>query len=319
MKKKSKIITRDNVYELYRECLSVDYINVGLNVNYAISREGNTLKIFFEWSDGVVDWINNFRFRAKPYSDMKPGWKCHAGFLFCWEQVKELIGKEIRDLTITDIIIVGYSHGAALATLCHEYCVFNRPDIFDNIRGYGFGCPRVYGRWTMPKILKRRWKNFTPIRKDNDIVTHLPPKLFGYRHVNKVLVIGSRKDDGPIDSHRQDRYLRELRKYEQEKWRLKRLKDILRLGSKLYFYFMDNMKFLNLMYRDYNEEDLKRIFHRDEWEIVEVRSFKVKVRKKSYFDCEEVWISKRKLKQLLKHNCTEDDLYSLLERRYRLK
>lgn len=243
MSKYKKIITRDNIYELYKECLNAEYINVGLNVNYAAIRESTTLKIFFEWSDGIVDWINNFRFRAKPYSDMKPGWKCHAGFLFCWEQVKELIGKEIEDPSITDIIIVGYSHGAALATLCHEYCVFNRPDIFDNIRGYGFGCPRVYGRWTMPKILKRRWKNFTPIRKDNDLVTHLPPKLFGYRHVNKVLVIGSRKDDGPIDSHRQDRYLRELRKYEQEKWRLRKIRDILKVGSKLYFYFIPNSRF----------------------------------------------------------------------------
>lgn len=38
----------------------------------------------------------------------------------------------------------------------------------------------------MKKELKERWEHFHPIRNCGDIVTHVPPALFGYKHVNKI-------------------------------------------------------------------------------------------------------------------------------------
>ena len=38
----------------------------------------------------------------------------------------------------------------------------------------------------MKRELKERWNAFFPIRSNDDIVTHVPPVLFGFRHVNKV-------------------------------------------------------------------------------------------------------------------------------------
>lgn len=95
--------------------------------------------------------------------------------------------EEIKNPKYKKIIVVGYSHGAAIATFCHEYVWFNRPDLReDGLEGFGFGCPRVYwGR--MKKSLKERWKHFHPIRDMNDIVTHVPPVIFGFRHVNKLI------------------------------------------------------------------------------------------------------------------------------------
>lgn len=55
------------------------------------------------------------------------------------------------------------------------------------MKGFGFGCPRCYWGFRVKKSLKERWENFYPIRNINDLVTHVPPVLFGFRHVHKVV------------------------------------------------------------------------------------------------------------------------------------
>ena len=94
--------------------------------------------------------------------------------------------------TVKSVTIVGYSHGGAIATLCHEYVWFNRPDLRDKLEGYGFGAPRVFWGLSMSKELKERWANFHVVRNINDIVTHMPPSIFGFRHVNDVIEVGKK-------------------------------------------------------------------------------------------------------------------------------
>ena len=55
----------------FKACLAAKYKTVENNGDYATERDGDTLKIFFEWSDGAEDWRNNFDFPATPYRDMK--------------------------------------------------------------------------------------------------------------------------------------------------------------------------------------------------------------------------------------------------------
>jgi hypothetical protein len=125
---------------------------------------------------------------------------------------------------IKKIVIVGYSHGAAIATLCHEYVWFNRPDLRHDLQGYGFGCPRCFWGWFMNKELKERWENFHPVRNINDIVTHVPPRIFGFRHVNKVIKIGEKGKLAArkyklkcIDAHMPKNYRYSLSYYKTEK------------------------------------------------------------------------------------------------------
>lgn len=181
----------ENMLRYFLKCLDAKYINTENNGDYAIEREGDTLFLLFQWSRGKEDWKTNFNFPVKPYSDMGVKWKCHRGFLKVWKSIKPFLVEAVHDSTIKNVVVVGYSHGAAIATLAHEYVWFERPDLRDNLVGYGFGCPRCY--WgIMKKELKQRWANFHPVRNMDDIVTHLPPVLFGFRHVNKVIKLGKR-------------------------------------------------------------------------------------------------------------------------------
>lgn len=179
----------------------VRYTHIGDDVSYALKREKDILYIYFEPSNGKTDWKHNFMFGKKPYKDMKIKYKVHRGFLKCWKQVEDRIGKAVIDKTIREIIIIGYSHGAALSMLCHEYCWFHRPDIRFNIWGIGFDSPRVYAGWKIKKELKERWNQYIMIKNHTDLVCCLPPWILGYKHVGHLLKIGQQAKYGPIKSH----------------------------------------------------------------------------------------------------------------------
>lgn len=186
-----------------KRCLNAKYIHVEEGSgDYAVeeSEDGRTLYLMFQWTQGSEDWKNNFDFPAKPYKDMDVSWMAHGGFLKTWKSIEPYIEPYVKNDKYTHICIIGFSQGAAIATFAHEYVWYHRPDLrpencgYDltiGIEGYGFGCPRVFwGR--MKKELKMRWLTFFPIRNLNDIVTHVPPVLFGFKHVASVLKIGKK-------------------------------------------------------------------------------------------------------------------------------
>lgn len=206
--------------ELFAKILDLKdrYVHLDNGASFYMERVGNTLYIYFEKSNGKIDWKNNFKFAAKsvvsakkPYKNMGKGetWKAHGGFSDVWKVIEPYLQPYICDLTVDKIYIGGYSHGAALALLCYEYCKYNRPDISENIEGYGFGCPRVVWGFVR-KSVKKRFKGFLVIQNGKDIVTHLPPALFGYRHVGNKLTIGKNEGYKPIESHYPNKYYNEL-------------------------------------------------------------------------------------------------------------
>ena len=195
--------------KLFEECLQTEYRETDAGGSWAYRKAGAELFIWFEHSHGIQDWISNLQFGAIPYREMSPEWKCHAGFLRVWKSLKPYITELIADPSIKAVRIVGYSHGAALAVLCHEYIWYHRPDLRANLFGYGFGCPRVlFG--CVPPELAIRWDHFFVIRNIDDIVTHLPPRSLGFCHVGNLVTIGKVGKYSPIDAHRPESYLAEL-------------------------------------------------------------------------------------------------------------
>lgn len=203
--------------KLYWKCINANYTHVENDGDYAIQREGSTLYLLFQCTNSKIDWKNNFDFPARPYADMGIKWRCHRGFLRVWKSIKPYIKEAVADTSVKKIFVIGYSHGAAIATLAHEYVWFNRPDLReDGLEGFGYGCPRCYWGFRVKKSLKERWEHFHPIRNCNDLVTHVPPVLFGFKHVNKVHTLSNKnlktrhvKLDC-INAHYPDNYLYSL-------------------------------------------------------------------------------------------------------------
>lgn len=204
-----------NLYELFLTCLKIPYSQTGVSANYALKREGSTLYLFFEDSDGKNDWKSNLDFPAKPYKRMgKTVWFAHRGFLKVWKEIEPMLAADIADKNVRKIVAAGYSHGGALAMLCHEYVWFHRPDLRNSAEGYGFGAPRVF--WGIPTAaLKKRWRGFTVIRNINDFVTHLPPSFFGYAHMGALLKIGKRGKYSAVEAHYAKNISAELKNYKK--------------------------------------------------------------------------------------------------------
>jgi hypothetical protein len=195
-----------DLLERFGACLTAKYIHTENDGSYSVERSGNKLTLLFEWSNGKTDWRNNLDFPAKPYRDMSNLWFCHRGFLKVWKSIEPHLKDYIFDLTVTEIDIVGYSHGGAIAQLCYEYVKFNRPDVV--AIGYGFGSPRVLWGFANNAV-KSRFKGFKVIRNGKDLVTHLPPVLLGFHHVCDVVEIGESK--GLIVDHYMHNYIEAMK------------------------------------------------------------------------------------------------------------
>jgi len=194
--------------ELFEACLNAEYRTVENAGSFAYLRDGDLLYLFFEKSNGGEDWYNNLSYHAVSVGREGDEWFCHEGFLRVWKSILPYIDRLVRSPSVRQIVCVGYSHGAALALLCHEYIWYNRPDLDGSLHSFGFGCPRViYGRIAGEE---ERWRDFFVVRNLDDSITHLPPRIFGYRHVGRLVEIGERGKYSGIDAHRAESYLREL-------------------------------------------------------------------------------------------------------------
>lgn len=196
-----------SLLSLFIKTLDHKYTQVENDGSFAVDIEGSHLTIYFQQSHGLTDWQNNFYFPAVPYRLMPKKWYCHRGFLKVWKSIEPYLSETIMNQNINSILISGYSHGAALAVLCHEYVWFNRPDLRIKLVGYGFGCPRVI--WGKKAPLER-WKNFTRISNIGDIVTEVPPEILGYHHVGNLILIGEHGRYNDITAHMPQNYITEI-------------------------------------------------------------------------------------------------------------
>ncbi len=198
---------------LFDRCYNAEYIRAAESGDYAIEVEGSTIYLLFEWSNGREDWRNNFDFPAKPYKHTEVTWRVHRGFLRVWKAMRDDIEQSVATIiefergNIDRIVCVGYSHGAAIALLATEDMEYHHGQAI-RVEGLGFGAPRVL--WgIVPEQIKHRLRHFTPVRNIPDIVTHLPPAVFGFRHIN-LLTVGKRRKYNVIDAHRAEAYQAEL-------------------------------------------------------------------------------------------------------------
>lgn len=199
-----------SLYQLFRLCMEARYLDAENGASVAVLTRDSTLHILFQHSYGEEDWKNNLDFPAVPYRDMEEDWRCHRGFLRVWRSAEPYIAEILAQTTFERITVAGYSHGGALAVLCHEYIWFHHPDKRAHLRGVGFGAPRVIWCQSGCRRIAPRWENFTVVRNREDVITYLPPLLFGYRHMGQLLPIGKKGRYSSFNAHRPENYLASL-------------------------------------------------------------------------------------------------------------
>ena len=162
--------------------------------------------LYFQCSHGQEDWLSNFDFPAIPYKHMTEKFYVHKGFLLMWKQVRDII------VTLDFDTIVGYSQGAVFTALAYEDTYFTKGIKCTCIT---FGCPRFL--FAPTKSIKERFSGVLRIKNPTDIVTHVPPAVFGYRHIGKKLVLKNKAKkpsnvSWPIwlSGHNPDRYSQNL-------------------------------------------------------------------------------------------------------------
>lgn len=153
-----------------------------------IHTKGNIMYIAFRGTDSKINRINNLCFCKKtiPYGNNDSKIRIHCGFLKGYASVRNKIHKLIGK-HICEVLITGHSLGAALAVLCAVDIQYNFPD--KDIEVYAFGCPRIGNEAFVKSYNKRVFKTLR-FNNGNDIVTKIPPAIFGYRHVGTEIHTG---------------------------------------------------------------------------------------------------------------------------------
>ena len=206
------------ISELFERCLKIPYTRTPNHGDFATEVLDGTLYIYFEHSNGKTDWVNNLDFLTKAYTnEQEKTFFAHRGFLRVFKSITPSLAPVLENAKANKydkIVVVGYSHGGALAVLCHEYLWFNLENMRDKIYTYAVAPPRVI--WGKVAHLENRWQYLTTVINKGDLVPTLPPKILGYTHVGKTLEIGKKGRYSRVNAHRPENIFAELIKYEEK-------------------------------------------------------------------------------------------------------
>ena len=185
---------------------------------YVYQGSGDTVIIGFDQTEGAIwplskDWWENLKAWKKSFSVGTEEWKAHAGFVREYLSVRNFVLDTLHYLTgVTQVIVSGFSQGAALATLCFRDILHSFPLL--KVHGYAYASPRVESLFSSKefehKLKERKDCSFVRISWVGDAVTGVPPFIFNYRHVGNEIFIGG--GDPPLfrlngEVHNQDKYL----------------------------------------------------------------------------------------------------------------
>lgn len=171
-----------------------EYNNKETGVQYFIGERNGKIILSFRGSDELKDWITNFKFWQKtvPYGNTETKVKIHSGFYEAYQTVRNDILNFFDDYLIEHkvncIDMVGHSLGGGILILCAVDLQFHHPKIQYNV--VTFGCPRV-GNKAFAKSYNKRLVKTLRVENGNDIVTKLPFKILGFKHVGIKIHIGN--------------------------------------------------------------------------------------------------------------------------------
>jgi len=148
--------------------------------------------IMFRGTDSLWGWITNFMFSKKviPYEGTNPKIKVHNGFLKDYLVIRDFVHKKIKETDKEKIYVHGHSKGAALTVLCALDIQYNFPE--KEIGSFGIGTPKI-GNEEFVRSFNGRLPDFINIENGSDLIPQIPPRFFGYRHVENKIHIGKER------------------------------------------------------------------------------------------------------------------------------
>ncbi|MCP3887250.1 MAG: lipase family protein [Desulfobulbaceae bacterium] len=149
----------------------------------------NKIIVSFRGTEGKFkDWATDVNLVKTSWTNSHPVGEVHSGFYGALKSVWEDMFAEIMNLRTNNqsIWLTGHSLGAALATLAAATLQLQHSNI--TINGvYTFGQPRL-GDHKFSKNYNAELKTITfRCVNNNDVVTRVPPQIFGYSHVGKLM------------------------------------------------------------------------------------------------------------------------------------
>jgi len=173
---------------LFKQTQYGPWKTAGDDTQYRITDTAQERVVVLQGSSSDIDWRDNFDIAIAPYRDMPVKWYAHRGFVRAWKAAQEQIIDELmHKLETRPILVLGYSHGAGIATLLHEDLSYYSMPVTTHI----FGGPRCL--WMPPQIVRDRFKTFHRWETNGDIVTLSPPAWFFYQHVGIQHRIGPKR------------------------------------------------------------------------------------------------------------------------------
>jgi hypothetical protein len=145
-----------------------------------VSFRGSEMDLSQAPADTFNNWVGtNIQTRLKDQPMLGPGVQVHDGFWTALDSVYKGIAAEIAKqggFKQKKVFVTGHSLGGALATLC---ALRLQKDKYGSPVVYTFASPRVGNDKFQAafRLTHRRWVN------QNDLVTQMPPEIFGYRPV----------------------------------------------------------------------------------------------------------------------------------------
>lgn len=157
------------------------------------------LWVVFQGSRGNRDWKADFDMWEShvPYSASRKV-RVHTGFFQAYFEpgIRSLIQTEVKHFLDENpgknVVVLGHSLGAALATFCTLDLQYNYGDqLGSNLYGVALESPRV-GNKAFVKSFEKRVGRFIRVKNGADSITHVPPVIAGFRHIPRKLKINHR-------------------------------------------------------------------------------------------------------------------------------
>ena len=149
----------------------------------------NKIILSFRGTEGKIpDWITNIDAFKETWINVPQAGEVHHGFYVALSSIWDEVTSEIKKLRTSgqSIWLTGHSLGGALATLAAATLRLQQPEI--EINGlYTFGQPRVGNKEFSSNFNSKLKKKCYRCVNNNDVVTRVPPRIFGYSHVGRLM------------------------------------------------------------------------------------------------------------------------------------